>query len=330
MRRRDFLASGLATAGLDLLGLAALPRGAQAAPVVLRLDPRLDAVIDPGARLEVLHRGARWCEGLCWAPALGGLVFSDVRANRIGILDAERRVHTLRDPSNNANGNTLDARGRLVTCEHRGRRVVRREADGRLTVLADSFGGKPLNAPNDVALASDGALWFTDPVFGIRQADEGLVAEPAQAARRVYRIDPAGTLRAMTDAVGQPNGLAFAPDGRVLYVSDASAALNPEAARTILAFAVGPDQSLGAKRTFAALESGAPDGLAVDAAGNLYAACEDGVRIYAPDAAPLGRIATPKAAANLTFGADGRRLFIAAGDAIHAIDLKRRAGAPRG
>jgi gluconolactonase len=324
LRRRDFLAAGLAASAL------AGPGRARAAPIVRRLDPRLDAIIDAGARLKTLHWGARWCEGLCWAPALGGLVFSDVRANRISVLDAERRVSTLRDPANNPNGNALDAQGRLVTCEHRGRRVVRRAPDGSLTVLADTYDGKPLNAPNDVTLGPDGALWFTDPVFGIRQADEGLMAEPAQSARRVYRIDPSGQLGAVTDAVGQPNGLAFAPDGRILYVSDASAALNPEAARRILAFAVEPDRRLGPARVFAELESGVPDGLAVDANGNLYAACEDGVRLYAPDGTPLGRIATPKAAANLAFGGpDRRRLFIAAGDAILAVDLKVAAGGNR-
>ncbi|WP_132253882.1 SMP-30/gluconolactonase/LRE family protein [Methylobacterium segetis] len=323
LRRRDLLAAGILT--------LALPRPARAAPVVRVLDARFASVVDPTARLETVYAGGRWCEGLCPAPHLGGLVFSDVKANRICILGDDGRARPFRDPSNNANGNTLDREGRLVTCEHRGRRVVRREPDGELTVLADSFAGRPLNAPNDAVLGPDGAIWFTDPVFGIRLPDEGVMAEPAQRARRVYRVAEPGRVEAMTDAADQPNGLAFAPDGRTLYLSDAGAALQPEGARTILAFPVGRGHRLGPKRPFAEVETGAPDGLAVDAQGRLYAACEDGVRVFDPDGTWLGRIATPRAAANLAFGGpDGRRLFVAAGSSIHAIDLTaagaRRAG----
>jgi len=199
-------------------------------------------------------------------------------------------------------------------------------------VLADAFAGRPLNAPNDLALAPDGALWFTDPVFGITMPDEGLMAKPAQEARRVYRIDPvSGRVEGMTDAVGQPNGIAFSPDGRRLYVSDTSAALkNPEGARVILAFPVSGGWTLGQPKAFATLEAGVPDGLAVDADGRVYAACFDGVRVFDPDGIRLGRIATATAAANIAFGGpDGRRLFIAAGAHVHAIDLKVR-GPARG
>lgn len=314
-RRRDVLAAGA-------LALA-MPREAAAAPAVRGLDPRFAEVVDPAARPETVYSGGRWCEGLCPAPHLGGLVFSDVKANRISVLGPDGRARTFRDPSNNANGNTLDRAGRLVTCEHRGRRVVRREPDGGLTVLADSFAGRPLNAPNDAVLGPDGAIWFTDPVFGIRQPDEGVMAEPAQGARRVYRVSEPGRVEAMTDAADQPNGLAFAPDGRTFYLSDAGAALQPEGARAILAFPVGPDHRLGPPRRFAELDSGAPDGLAVDGAGRLYAACEDGVRVFDPDGIWLGRIATPRAAANVAFGGpEGRRLFVSAGGSIHALDLR--------
>ncbi|AWN44156.1 SMP-30/gluconolactonase/LRE family protein [Methylobacterium durans] len=315
LRRRDVLATGI-------LALA-LPRPARAAPVVRSLDPRFAAVADPASRLETIYTGGRWCEGLCPAPHLGGLVFSDVKANRICVLGEDGRVRPFRDPSNNANGNALDREGRLVTCEHRGRRVVRREPDGRLTVLADSFAGKPLNSPNDAVLGPDGAIWFTDPIFGIRLPDEGVMAESAQRARRVYRVAQPGRVEAMTDAADQPNGLAFAPDGGTFYLSDAGAALQPEGASAILAFPVGPDQRLGAPRLFAEIETGAPDGLTVDAEGRLYAACEDGVRVFDPDGTWLGRIATPRAAANVALGGpDRRRLTITAGPAIHAIDLK--------
>ena len=309
--------------GAAALVLAASGRAGVAASLLRQADPRFVAVVDPGAELRILYRDGRWCEGPCWAPALGGLVFSDVRRNRLNVLRDDGRIEALRDPSDNANGNVLDAQGRLVTCEHRTRRVVRREADGKMTVLADQFEGKKLNSPNDAVLSPDGAIWFTDPIYGIRQPDEGLMAEPEQAARRVYRIDPAGRLEAMLDALDQPNGIAFSPDGRTLYVSESGAALNPEAAREIRAFSIGADGRPGSSRTFAALESGVPDGLAVDAEGRLYAACEDGVRVYAPDGTWLGRIATHGPAANLAFGgADGRRLFIASGAFLYAIDLK--------
>ena len=322
MLRRSFLRR----AGLGL-ALAAAPRGAFAA--ALRADdPAFAAVVDPEARLATLYSGGRWCEGPCYAPALGGLVFSDVRANRMLVIGDDGGVKTVRDPSANANGNTLDAGGRLVTCEHRGRRVVRAEADGSLTVLADRYGGQPLNSPNDAVLAPDGAIWFTDPIFGISMPDEGIVRTPAQAARRVYRIDPDGTLTGMSDALDQPNGLAFSPDGRLLYVTDTGGSLNPEGARAIMAFPVENGRTLGTPRPFATVEAGVPDGLTGDADGRVYAACGDGVRVYAPDGRLLGRIATAMDAANVTFGGpDGRRLFIASGPAILAIDLKVRGAA---
>ncbi|WP_375408834.1 SMP-30/gluconolactonase/LRE family protein [uncultured Methylobacterium sp.] len=306
--------------------LALSTRSASAAPVVRADDPRFAAVIDPASRLRTVFAGGRWCEGPCFARDLGGLVFSDVRANRMMVISGDGQVRTFRDPSNNANGNVLDGQGRLVTCEHRGRRVMRRESDGRLTVLADSYDGKPLNSPNDVALGPDGAVWFTDPVFGITMPEEGVMAEPAQNARRVYRIDPLGRVQAMTEALGQPNGIAFSPDGRILYVSDTSAALkNSEGARTIVAFPVSGSGALPPPRVFATLDEGVADGLDVDEAGRLYAACFDGVRVFDPDGTLLGRIATATDAANLAFGgADGRRLFICAGPSVHAIDLKVR------
>ncbi|WP_244486549.1 SMP-30/gluconolactonase/LRE family protein [Aureimonas sp. Leaf324] len=311
--------------GALALTVAAFGRRADAAPVVLTRDPRLADVVDPDARLLELYGEGRWCEGPCWAPALGGLVFSDVRRNRLQVLHDDGTVDALRDPSDNANGNVLDAEGRLVTCEHRTRRVVRREADGSLTVLADRFDDKPLNSPNDAVLAPDGAIWFTDPVYGIRQPDEGLMAEPEQTARRVYRIDPGGRLDAMIDTIDQPNGIALSPDGQTLYVAESGAALNPEGPREIRVFAIQADGRPDEGRVFATLDSGVPDGLAVDSTGRLYAACEEGVRIYDPDGTWLGRIATPGPAANVAFGgAERRRLFIASGTSIHAIDLKAR------
>ena len=326
MNRRTLLrhtALGLALAAGPRAVLT--PRAAWAAPLLRFDDPEFRAVVDPEARLVTLYTDGRWCEGPCYAAHLGGLVFSDVRANRMLLIGDDGAVRTFRDPSDNANGNTLDAQGRLVTCEHRGRRVVRAESDGSLTVLADRYAGKPLNSPNDASLAADGAIWFTDPVFGIAMPEEGIVRRPEQTARRIYRIDPDGTVTGQSDALDQPNGLAFSPDGRRLYVSDTGASLNPEGARAILAFPVENGRSLGTPHPFATVEAGVPDGLAVDADGRVYAACGDGVRVFAPDGRLLGRIATAREAANVTFGGrDGRRLFVASGPAIHAIALKVR------
>ncbi|WAJ29188.1 SMP-30/gluconolactonase/LRE family protein [Antarcticirhabdus aurantiaca] len=320
LSRRGVLAGGLALAGAGLL-----PGRAGAASVVQAMAPGFEAVVAPDARLDTLYSDGRWCEGPCWVPRLGGLVFSDTRLNRMSLLRDGGRAEPYRDPSNNANGSCLDAQGRLVTCEHRTRRVVREREDGSIEVLADRFEGKRLNAPNDCALGPDGAIWFTDPVFGIRQPDEGLMAEPEQAMRRVYRIAPDGRVEARVEDMDQPNGLAFAPDGRTLFVADAGGGLNPEGPREIRVYSVTPDGGVEAGRVFARLESGVPDGLETDADGRLYAACEDGVRVFAPDCTLLGRIATPTTPANMTFGGpDGRRLFITAGKAVHAITTRAR------
>ena len=291
----------------------------------------MSAVVAPGAKLVTFYDRGRWCEGPVWSRALASLVFSDVRANRIARLDATGEVTPWRDPSGYANGNAFDRQGRLITCEHLGRRVVRQEGDGRLTVLADGFEGKPLNAPNDVVVASDGGIWFTDPTFGLELPEEGRQAVPQQRGRFVFRIDPAGSLEVMADTFEEPNGLAFSADETILYVSETSAALNPEGKREIRAFDVVGGRRLTGERLFARVPSGIPDGLKVDADGRVYAATDAGVRIWSRDGAPVGLIATPGTCGNLAFGgADGHRLFLCNGTHIHGISVKvQEAGWPR-
>ena len=283
----------------------------------------MSAVVAAGARLVTLYDHGRWCEGPVWSRTLASLIFSDVRANRIERLEPAGDVSSWRDPSGYANGNALDRHGRLVTCEHLGRRVVRQESDGRLTVLADRFEGRPLNAPNDVVVASDGGIWFTDPTFGLELPEEGRQSIPQQRGRFVFRIDPAGSLEVVADGFEEPNGLAFSPDEAVLYVSDTSAALNPEGKREIRAFDVVGGRRLKGERLFASVPSGVPDGLKVDVDGRVYAATDAGARIWSPDGTPVGLIATPGTCGNLAFGgANGRRLHLCNGTHVHGIDLK--------
>lgn len=311
---------------LGALSLASVPVLARPALAFVRGEAEgMAAVAADGARLERLHGEGRWCEGPCWDRRRGGLVFSDVRRNQLMFLPGGRGpAVALRDPSDNTNGNILDRDDRLVSCRHRTRSVVREEADGTLTTIADGYGGRRLNSPNDAALAPDGAIWFTDPVFGIRQPDEGLMAEPEQPARRVYRIDPSsGAVEARVETMDQPNGIAFSPDGATLYVAEAGAGPNPEGAGGIRAFAVRDDGTLGAQRDFTPPDGGLVDGLAVDREGRVYAATGAGVAVHDPDGRRLGLIATPTPCANMAFGGkNGRRLFVTAGHEVFGIDLR--------
>lgn len=306
-----------------LLGLALL---AALAPRARAADT-LSAVLDPAARVETLYDEGTWCEGPVWAPALGGLVFSDVRRNRMMLIREGGRAEPFREPSNNANGNTLDAQGRLITCEHRTSRVVRRETDGSLTVLVDRYAGGRLNSPNDVVVARDGALWFTDPSYGIDQAEEGEPRPSEQRGRFVFRLAPGGSLAVVTDRFVQPNGLAFSPDERILYVSESA---NREGAPgEIRAFDVS-DGRLSNERVFATVPNGVPDGLKVDAEGRVYAGTGDGVRIWSAEGSPVGHIPTEGPCANIAFGGpDGRRLFVCAGKRVLAVETKVRGAATR-
>jgi gluconolactonase len=236
---------------------------------------------------------------------------------------ANETLSVFRQPSNYANGNTRDQQGRLVTCEHGGRRVTRTEYDGTITVLADSYQGKRLNAPNDVVVAADGAVWFSDPVFGILGDYEGYRAEP-ELPTYLYRLGPDGRLDAAAE-LRSPNGLAFSPDESVLYVVESRAVPH----RRIVAYDVR-DGSLGEQRPFIDCGDGIPDGLRIDEDGNLWCgwgggAGLDGVRVFAPDATPIGHIDLPERCANLAFGGRARnRLFLAAHSSLYALYVNVR------
>lgn len=293
-------------------------------PAVRILDERFRSYVIFNAAVERLYTGCRWSEGPVWFGDGRYLLWSDIPNNRILRWEEETSaVSTYRKPSNFANGNTRDRQGRLITCEHGGRRVTRTEYDGRLTVVLDAWEGKPLNSPNDVVVATDGAIWFTDPPFGISGRYEGHRAE-SEVGQNVYRVDPDGRATIVANDLNGPNGLAFSPDERTLYVVESRG----EPSRKILAFDVAPDTcSLSGKRTIIdAGEEGSPDGFRVDTDGNLWCGwgmgsdALDGVRVFGPDGAPLGHIALPERCANVCFGGlERNRLFMAASQSLYAL-----------
>jgi gluconolactonase len=226
-----------------------------------------------------------------------------------------------REPSANNNGNTVDLEGRLVSCEHKGRRITRTEHDGSIIALATHFEGKRFNSPNDIVVKSDGSIWFSDPTYGIDGEYEGDAAPSEIGQANVYRLDPAtGALDAVVTDRVQPNGLAFSPDERILYVSDTGSSHVPGHPRTITAYEVWPDNSLAHPRTFATMPSGAYDGFRVDANGNVWTSAFRGVHCYTPDGTHVGTIPIPELVSNVCFGGRKRnRLFITAQTSLYAI-----------
>jgi gluconolactonase len=293
-------------------------------PAVEIIDPAFEPYRLFHAAVERLATGFRWAEGPVWFGDGRFLLWSDIPNNRIMKWEEETgAVSVFRAPSGFANGNTRDRQGRLITCEHGGRRVVRTEYDGSLTVLADRIDGRRLNSPNDVVVKSDGSVWFTDPPFGILGHYEGHRAEP-ELGMHVYRIDPAsGEVRAVAQDLRGPNGLAFSPDEKQLYVVESRARPN----RLILAFDVRDDGcSLSGKRTFIDAGPGTPDGFRVDVDGNLWCGWGmgsdglDGVHVFSPQGRLIGRIRLPERCANVCFGGPARnRLFMAASRSLYAL-----------
>jgi gluconolactonase len=299
-------------------------------PSVEILDERFAKYRLALAAVERIATGLRWAEGPVWFGDQRCLLWSDIPNNRIMRWDEETgAVSVFRKPSNNANGNTRDRQGRLVTCEHLGRRVTRTEYDGRITVILDHFEGKRLNSPNDVVVKSDGSIWFTDPVFGILGDYEGRRAEP-ELPMYVYRVDgETGEATVVCDDVVGPNGLCFSPDETKLYVVESRS--NP---RNILVYDVD-GKRLRNKRLFLSAGAGTPDGFRCDVDGNLWCGWGmseelNGVYVYAPDATLIGRIRLPERCANLCFGGVARnRLFMASSQSVYALYVNTQ-GAPGG
>lgn len=265
------------------------------------LDSRFEGCVPSDARLEQLWTGGKWTEGPAWLQTRGMLVWSDIPNNRMLQWDLRSgSVAVFRQPSHGANGNTVDREGRLVTCEQYSRRITRTEPDGTITVLADRFEGRRFNAPNDVVVKSDGTIWFTDPDYGRSPDFQG---ELELSGCHVYRLDPAsGTLRQMTDDFVMPNGLAFSPDERQLYIIDTGSTHLPDGPNHMRRFSVATDGTLSGGDVFARDPMKFFDGFRVDHAGRLWCGAGDGVDCYHPDGTLIGKIAVPERVGNLTFG----------------------------
>lgn len=284
-------------------------------------DPRFRQLIVTSAGLDELYSDCRWAEGPVWFNDANQLLWSDIPNQRILRWTPENGVSVYRQPSNFANGHTRDRQGRLVSCEHGMRRVVRTEIDGSVTVLADRFEDKRLNSPNDVVVKSDGTIWFTDPTYGILSDYEGYRADPEQPTRNVYRLDPeTGALSAMVTDFIQPNGLAFSPDEKTLYVADSAASHDDKLPRHIRAFDVADGKRLANGRVFCLIDKGIPDGVRTDMNGNLWSSAGDGVHCFDPTGKLIGKVLVPQTVANLTFGGPRRnRLFITATRSLYSL-----------
>ncbi|MBW3637789.1 MAG: SMP-30/gluconolactonase/LRE family protein [Armatimonadetes bacterium] len=265
-------------------------------------------VVARGAKVETLATGFRFVEGPVWNPR-GFWVFSDIPANTLFKISPTGKTEIIRKPTGHTNGNAYDAQGRLVSCEHE-RRVSRKSERGTFDTLADRYEGKRLNSPNDLAIRSDGSIYFTDPTYGTPKNQLEL------DFRGLYRLFPDGRLQLLDKEWIQPNGIAFSPDERTLYVNDSQE-------NTIFRFDVDKNGALSNKTLLATLpKPGSPDGMKTDAAGRLYVAGPGGIWIFAARGALLGKIPTPKNPANLAFGgADGKTLFITARDSVYTVRL---------
>jgi gluconolactonase len=311
-------------------------------PDVIVLDPRFSKYKLGNSPIQRLYHSHEmlWAEGPAWNGVGRYLLWSDIPRNiQLRWLEEDGHVSTFRHPSGNSNGNTFDYQGRQISCEHGTRRVVRYEHNGEITVLAHSYGGKSLNAPNDAVVHPNGDIWFTDPGYGGlmnyegRRDDTGSV-QPYQK-ESIYRIDSkSGDLIKVTDEIYKPNGLCFSPDYRLLYVADTGVSHYPEAKPEVKVWDVVDEKSLANPRRFASMEmevggetkAGMADGIRADVDGNVWASAGwvgdgyDGVHIFAPDGSRIGQILLPEICSNVCFGGSKRnRLFMTGSSSLYAV-----------
>ncbi|MFN0129902.1 MAG: SMP-30/gluconolactonase/LRE family protein [Verrucomicrobiales bacterium] len=282
------------------------------AQVVVVDEVAMRPLVAADAKVEKLADGMKFIEGPVWLGKgeAGRLIFSDIPANELKEWSPEGGLKIFRTPSNNTNGNTLDLEGRLVSAEHSARRVSRTESDGTVVTVVDRVDGKRFNSPNDVVVKSDGTFWFTDPPYGLPRD------QPKELdGHFVFRHDPKnGQTTKVSAQHDMPNGLAFSPDEKRLYVADSG---RP---RHILVYDVREDGTLSEGKVFCTIDKGGPDGIRVDAAGNIWSSAGDGVQIFDPSGRLVGRILCPESPANLAFGGpDGKWLFMTSRTSLYRV-----------
>jgi gluconolactonase len=289
------------------------------------LDRRFAHYVLANAPLEELAGGFRWIEGLVWMGDAGCLLFQDLPRDRTMRWIDGAGVSLYRAPSGYANGQTRDRQGRLISCSHRERCLFRTELDGSVTKLIDRHDGRRLNSPNDVRVKSDGSIWFTDPLYGIQTDYEG-GRQTSEQPPALYRFDPAsGVIAVAAGDFDGPNGLAFSPDEKRLYVAETGDQTTDDPKQYIRVFDVGAEGALSGGALFHKVEPGYADGICVDEEGNLWSSAADGVHCIDPTGRLLGKVLVPYRVSNLTFGgADRNRLFIGGSHTLYAIFLNRR------
>jgi gluconolactonase len=335
MERRNFLAGAAAAslaawkpAAADMLPLGPLPGTRYPDPRVEALDKRFKYK-QGNAFIERIATGFRWAEGPAYHRGYGMLVWSDIPNNRMmRWLEEDGHVGVFRQPSNYSNGNTFDRQGRLLTCEHDSRRVTRTEPDGTITVIMDSYQGKKLNGPNDIVVANDDSIWFTDPGYGINGPYEGHKDTPELQKRFVFRVDGrTGQATVVADDFVRPNGISLSPDENKMYIVDTGLTDGPGNPAHIRVFDVVDGVKLANSKVFAdGFAPGFTDGVRTDVDGNVWCSMgwadpkEDGVRCYAPNGDLIGKIHLPETCANFCFGGRKKdRLFIAASTSIYSL-----------